>query len=204
MEDFSGIPGTIGGAVYINLHYFGATISQAFIEGTVINKSTGELFTGDVNWFQFGYNDSVLHRRDSFLTSATFSIRKVNPIQTSYHQGRRDEIKRHRKSRYPRERTCGSFFRNFSKEELEQGNDKATHPYIAYYLDKLGVKGTLRHGGAIVSRHHANMIITDKDTATSNDIINLAQQMRDLVRHEFGLVAQLECQLLGFNKNPLH
>ena len=203
LDDFSGIPGTVGGAVFINLHYFGARISQAFHSGKLINKHTGEIFEKDVTWLQFGYNDSALHSRESYLVDATFNIRKVSRFEAAYHQGRRDEIIRHRNSRYPKERTCGSFFRNFFQHELDLGNEKATHPYIAYYLDKIGVKGSLRHGGAVVSRQHANMIITDRDNATSNDIINLARTMKKMVFEEFGISPKLECQLLGFTSDPL-
>ena len=47
------------------------------------------------------------------------------------------------------------------------------------------------------------MIITDRDDATSSDIINLAKTMQKMVFDEFGLKAALECQLLGFDGDPI-
>lgn len=202
LEDFSGIPGTIGGAVFINLHYFGSMISQSFIAGNVINRHTGTITRKTVDEFKFAYNESILLTGEEYLVSATFAIHKASAFEIHYHQGRRDEIIRHRRSRYPRDHTCGSFFRNFHTDELARGNGKATHPYIAFYLDKLGVKGTLRRGGAIVSRHHANMLVTDRDDATSTDIVELAREMQRLVFKEIGLLPKLECQLLGFAQHP--
>ncbi|MCK4499271.1 FAD-binding protein [Candidatus Babeliales bacterium] len=203
LEPFSGIPGTIGGAVFINLHYFSARIGQSFVQGQVINRTTGDIHTLDRDAFKFGYNDSILHNKNYYLLNATFEVQKVSELEIAYTRGRRDEIIRQRNSRYPRERTCGSFFRNFHKHELEMGNEKAIHPYIAYYLDKSGVKGSLRSGGAVVSHKHANMLITDRDDATSNNIVSLARKMQEIILKEFGLVPQLECQLLGFETYPL-
>ncbi|MFC1854377.1 UDP-N-acetylmuramate dehydrogenase [Candidatus Dependentiae bacterium] len=203
LEPFSGIPGTIGGAVFINLHYFGSRIEHNFVHGTVLDKNSGKTSIIDKKSFNFGYNHSTLHCKNKYLLDATFTVKKVSELEIAYTSGRRDEIIRQRQSRYPTERTCGSFFRNFSQEELKRGNKKAIHPYIAYYLDKVGVKGSLRCNGAVVSHKHANMIITDRDNATSSDIIRLALKMQEIIHQEFNLVPQLECQLLGFEKYPL-
>ena len=74
--------------------------------------------------------------------------------------------------------------------------------YAAYYLDKIGVKGQLQVGDAIVSYQHANMLV-NKGHATSADIITLARAMQELVQQQFGVVPQPECQLIGFKEWPL-
>ncbi|MDZ4149981.1 hypothetical protein, partial [Methylicorpusculum sp.] len=74
--------------------------------------------------------------------------------------------------------------------------------HTAYYLDKLGIKGTLQVGDAIVSWQHANMLV-NKGNATSADIINLARIMQQLVFNSFGIMPHSECQLIGFNEYPL-
>ena len=121
-------------------------------------------------------------------------------MQVAHAQGRRQEIIRHRTSRFPNSNTCGSFFRNFLPEEVKRTDKQLI--YVAYYLDKVGVKGELNVGGAIVSYQHANMIVT-KEGATSSDVIQLAQLMQEKVYKEFNIKPQPECQLIGFNKNPL-
>ena len=74
--------------------------------------------------------------------------------------------------------------------------------FIGYYLDTLGVKGHLRHGNAIVSYQHANMIV-NQGNATSYDIIQVARTMQTLVFEKFGIMPQPECRLIGFQEYPL-
>ena len=202
LEDFSGIPGTVGGSVYINLHYFDRLLSDSFQTGTVINRLSGELQSHDASWFQFGYDQSKLHNSDYYLVDATFNLKKSNPIDVAYARGRRDEIIRHRNRRYPNSHTCGSFFRNFTEEEVELTINGKKMIFVAYYLDKLGLKGELQIGGARVSSKHANMIVTD-ESATSLDVVQLARKMQQKVQEEFGLLPKPECQLIGFREYPL-
>lgn len=202
LEEFSGIPGTIGGSVYINLHYFSFLLAQFLVHAQVINKHTGIIKTVDTNWFDFGYNYSKLHQHNNYLISATFKLKQASPFETAYAKGRRDEIIRHRTARYPSTHTCGSFFRNFYEHEVSQEINKKKIIFIAYYLDKIGVKGQLCIGNALVSHQHANMIINNGN-ATSSDILQVARTMQDLVKKEFGMIPQPECQLIGFTKNPL-
>ncbi len=199
LEEFSGIPGTVGGSVFINIHYFEFLLSQFLTSATVIHKTTGELKSVDNAWFNFGYNHSRLHEGEYYLASATFKLKKVDTATALYAKGRSDEMIRHRSKRYPTSHTCGSFFRNFYEHEVSQGKKLV---YVAYYLDKIGVKGELCVGDAIVSYQHANMIV-NRGKATTSDIITLAQTMQKLVFDQFGILPQPECRLIGFKKQPL-
>lgn len=202
LETFSGIPGTIGGAVFINLHYCEFLLSQFVAHATVIHHRTGKIKHVSRTWFSFGYNMSTLHKQDYFLIDATFKLKKLTNIETAYTRGRCYEIIRHRIRRYPASHTCGSFFRNFFPEELIKEKIGKNIPHVAYYLDKLGMKGELSVGDAIVSHQHANMIV-NKGKATSRDIIALARKMQDHVFKAFGLTPQPECRLVGFDQYPL-
>lgn len=202
LEVFSGIPGTVGGAVYINLHYFEALLSDYLVRGHVLHRETHELSWVENKWFQFGYDQSRLHQKDYLLVEAEFRLNRVSDLESAYARGRRDEIIRHRNRRYPQSHTCGSFFRNFTPDEVNLKINGRPMIYVAYYLDKLGVKGELQSGGAQVSTKHANMMVTD-DSATSSDVINLARKMQRMVFEEFGVIPQPECQLIGFDEYPL-
>lgn len=202
LEEFSGIPGTVGGSVYINLHYFNFLLADFLVEAEIVHKKNGTLATVDAEWFKFGYNDSALHKKDYFLISATFKLTCVDNEKTAFAQGRKTEIIRHRAHRYPQMRTCGSFFRNFFPDEVTLEADNKKIIFVAYYLDKIGIKGTLRSGNALVSPQHANMIV-NLGNATSTDIIKLAQEMQKLVQTKFGILPQAECQLIGFREYPL-
>jgi UDP-N-acetylmuramate dehydrogenase len=202
LEEFSGIPGTVGGSVYINLHYFEFLLAQFLVEAQVIEKKTGQIMTVDKAWFQFDYDYSTLHHHEYYLIGATFLLQRATALETAYAQGRRTEIIRHRKSRYPTARTCGSFFRNFFPSEVFLETQGKKVIWVAYYLDKVGVKGNLRHGNATVSYQHANMIVAEPG-ATSTDIITVARTMQTLVFEQFGIIPQPECQLIGFDQYPL-
>lgn len=200
LEEFSGIPGNVGGAVYINLHYYEFLLEQFIVQATLIHKTTLEIITVDTNWFQFGYDQSKLQEKEYFILDATFKLRKAPDALTIAHaQGRYVEIVRHRNRRYPYQNTCGSFFRNFHPEEVINTEKKLI--FVAYYLDQIGVKGTLSVGGAIVSHQHANMIVTNSQ-ATSCDVINLTKLMQQIVYEKYKIKPQPECQLIGFATNP--
>lgn len=200
LEEFSGIPGNVGGAVYINLHYYEFLLEHFIVQATLIHKTTLEIITVDTNWFQFGYDQSKLQDKEYFILDATFKLKKApDPLAIAHAQGRYQEIVRHRNRRYPFENTCGSFFRNFHPEEVLATEKQLI--FIAYYLDQLGVKGTLSVGGAIVSHQHANMIVSNNN-ATSSDIVNLTKLMQQMVYDKYQIMPQPECQLVGFEVNP--
>jgi UDP-N-acetylmuramate dehydrogenase len=199
LEEFSGIPGNIGGAVFINLHYYEFSLEDFLLSARIIHKKTGEIITVDTAWFQFGYDQSKLQNQEYFVLDATFQVTYVDDLTIAHAKGRSEEIIRHRRKRYPYENTCGSFFRNFHPEEVINTEKKLI--FVAYYLDQLGVKGTLSVGGAIVSHQHANMIVNYKQ-GTSADIVTLAQRMQQMVYERYQIIPQPECQLLGFKNNP--
>lgn len=203
LEEFSGIPGTVGGSVYINLHYFQFLLEQFIEKATIIDKKTGLIEHVTRDWFAFGYDYSTLHSHEHYLINATFKLRKANDLEIAYARGRRTEIIRHRESRYPKHNTCGSFFRNFHDHEVTLISSGKKMIYVAYYLDKIGVKGALKIGDAQVSYQHANMLV-NQGNATSQDLINLARTMQELVFEQFGVLPQTECELVGFKEYPLH
>lgn len=141
-------------------------------------------------------------QRDYYLVSATFRLKKVTDLETAYAKGRRVEIIRHRNSRYPSVRTCGSFFRNFHDNEVTLMSNGKKMIYVAYYLDKIGIKGQLAVGDAVVSYQHANMIV-NSGKATSTDIIELVRTMQKMVKDSYGITPQPECLLIGFKTYPL-
>jgi UDP-N-acetylmuramate dehydrogenase len=202
LEELTCIPGTVGGSVFINIHYFQFFLSQFMVSAEVIERSTGIIQKVDTAWFNFGYDTSRLHSGDFYLLNATFALKPVTDLEAAYARGRSVEIDRHRRQRYPYKGTCGSFFRNFHENEVTLESNGKKMIFVAYYLDKLGVKGELSCGGAIVSYQHANMIV-NRGNATSADIVGVARLMQEKVRDAYGIVPQPECQLVGFKTNPL-
>lgn len=202
LEEFSGIPGTVGGSVFINIHYFSFLLSQFLVSARVIDSATGEILAVDNSWFNFGYDYSTLHAHKQVLLEATFRVKKGSPLETAFAQGRQTEIIRHRRQRYPYQNTCGSFFRNFHENEVTIVSNGKKMIFVAYYLDKLGIKGVLSVGDAIVSHQHANMLV-NRGNATAQDIVDVARTMQKMVKDTYGITPQAECQFVGFDTNPL-
>ncbi len=202
LEEFSGIPGTVGGAVFINLHYFEFLLDNFLVAADIICKKTGNVTTVDKEWFSFGYNNSALHNHEYYLLNATFQLKQATDLEIAFARGRRTEIIRHRTARYPTHNTCGSFFRNFHTDEVNLKSNGKKMIYVAYYLDKIGVKGQLYSGNAIVSYQHANMIV-NQGQATTTDVITVAKKMQQLVKDNFDIIPQPECRLVGFKNYPL-
>ncbi len=201
-EEFSAIPGTIGGAVFINIHYFAASLSDFLINATILDTKTGVISTVDKNWLSFGYDYSRLHDSNFIVIDATFKLKQGSELEGAFARGRSAEITRHRKQRYPYKGTCGSFFKNFSEDKITLVSNGRKAIWVAYYLDKLGIKGELCFGDACVSHQHANMIV-NKGHATSQDIVTLARTMQQKVYDAFGLIPEPECQFIGFDTYPL-
>ena len=202
LEIFSLIPGTVGGSVYINLHYFEAFISNYLVNAQIISTTTGSIKTVDKDWFAFGYDSSKLMEKEYYLVSATFKLTKASDTQTAFAKGRRFEIIRHRQSRYPKENTCGSFFRNFHDDEVSLLYEGKKMRFVAYYLDKIGVKGSERVGGVQVSSQHANMLVSNSH-GTSTDIVKLARILQEKVQKQFNIIPKPECIFVGFKEYPL-
>ncbi len=203
LEEFSGIPGTVGGSVYNNLHYYDFSLADFVHSAEVIDCTTGLLEAVDKAWLALGYDSSRLHQKQHVLVSATFLLKRVSPLDAAYARGRHVEIIRHRAKRYPVINTCGCFLRNFTDQEIARMTDQKKLRFVAYYLDQAGVKGVLQHGGATVSHQHANMIVTNT-AATSADIIAVARRMQELVYKQCGMVPTPECELVGFEQYPLY
>ncbi len=202
LEDFGGIPGSVGGSVYNNLHYFERSLADFLKSAVIIDRATGVWRDVDASWLELGYDHSKLHEKNFFLVSATFALARGTEKDVAYARGRHAEIVRHRSKRYPTSRTCGCFFRNFHPHEVENVSGGKKLVYAAYYLDNVGVKGDLQRGKAGVSYQHANMIVA-QDGATSADIIAVARVMQERVYERFGIVLQPECELVGFASFPL-
>ncbi|HGE71133.1 TPA: UDP-N-acetylmuramate dehydrogenase [Candidatus Poribacteria bacterium] len=195
VEDFSGIPSTIGGALYINLHYFEAFIADVVRSASILDKNTLEVKSVDQSWFNFGYDSSKLKTdKDYMLLDATLELKKVDDYSKYEALGKSKEIIRTRKYKYPSEPSVGSIFQNLTIQEQKQHNLPTRS--VAYLIDVCGLKGT-RVGDALLSHRHSNMIVNVGD-AKAKDVIELADIIKEKVKERFGVDLRFEVQLIGF------
>ena len=195
VEDFSGIPSSVGGALYINLHYFDAFIANFVRSALVLNKETLKVQEVDSSWFNFNYDSSRLKtEKDHVLLEAHFKLKKVDDNKKHEAIGKSNEIIRTRKYKYPSEPSVGSIFQNLDIEEQKQHGLPTRS--VAYLIDVCGLKGT-RVGDALLSHRHANMIVNVGD-ARAEHVLELAQVIKDKVKERFGVDIRFEVQLVGF------
>ena len=185
LENLSGIPGSLGGALRMNAGAFGAEISDHLIS---------------VKCMDYQGNFKVLSRSE-----ANFSYRKASCLQNMYILEAkfkfpcskketlfivREEILNQRRKRQPWQYpTTGSVFK------------RPSGYYAGELIEKVGLKGK-RIGRAEISRKHAGIII-NLGGATATDVLELIQLIRSRVLEKFRIKLELEQELVGFDQADL-
>jgi len=186
LESLAGVPGTLGGALFMNAGAYGSEISKYFVSARIVNMQGKEieLTKEDVS---FSYRSSTFPR-DCILLEAQFKCREgdIDKIKN-------DKIKFSisREDNQPLNyRSAGSVFKN-PTSDLAAG----------YLIDQAGLKG-LKKGGAMISDKHANFIVNLGD-AKSSDVVYLIKIIKDEVSLKFNVLLDLEIKLVGFKKEVL-
>jgi UDP-N-acetylmuramate dehydrogenase len=190
LEHYVGIPSTIGGAVWQNLHFLEPEperkktmfIADVF-ESAEILAEEGDRRLVDKDYMQFGYDASILHSRRDIVLSATF---KLAPGDTAVMHRIIQENLSWRGSRHPWLQfhpSAGSIFKKI--EGVGAGR----------LVDQCGLKG-FRHGGAQISHIHANIMV-NLGNATAKDVRELITIAQQAVEQKFGLHLQPEISFVG-------
>ncbi len=181
-----GVPGTVGGGVFMNAGAHGQDFSQVVrsVELVEADGSVKQVDGGDIAW---QYRSSGLGAR--VVVGATVALSPADPKDLE--RDVRTYLDR-RKSGTPfNERCCGSVFRNPTWPEGEEPEGPRT---AGRMIDALGLKG-YRVGGAEVSRKHANYIV-NTGGATARDVLSVIEHVRGRVQEEFGVELQLEVETI--------
>lgn len=185
----SGIPGTVGGAIYGNAGAFGEQISDQLRSVCLITKS-GELKEVDAQELSFHYRDSILKRSQEIVLSARFSL---FPSDKAVLTNQRMKILGERSKKHPdwkKEHCAGSFFKN-----IDCGGPEQKRKSAGLFLDEVGAKD-LRVNSAYVFEKHANIIMVDVN-AKAQDVFDLSSKMANLVKDKFDLQLEREVRFVG-------
>ena len=187
LEFATQIPGTIGGAVYMNAGAFGGDMSGSVQSVTAIDMN-GEAkhYTGkDVG---FGYRTSIFSKKNEIITGAVLALKAGDPEQI---KAKVSEIREKRGSSQPvNKRSAGSTFRKVSDGETLEEMTPAWK-----LVQQAGMKDA-HVGGARVSEKHSGFVINDGD-ATASDIYTLINQIIEKVKSETGVTLEPEVKMLG-------
>jgi UDP-N-acetylmuramate dehydrogenase len=179
LEAIAGIPGTIGGAVFMNAGTKDGD-TASILEKVEVVTGEGKKRDFHVDELSFGYRTSALQKTDWLILRAAFRLKRGDPYHILQHI---DMIFRDRQIKYPLDQpNAGSVFKRPSGD------------YAGRLIEETGCKG-LTVGGASVSARHANFII-NSGNATASDIIELISIMRKRVYDKFGVYLELENEIL--------
>ena len=215
LEFYSGIPGTIGGALRMNAGCYGTETKDVLVEARALDKQ-GNLHrfkplseTHDPESIGPGGSRIYVSDRDPSL-KMDLSYRH-NDLSTDFifvgamlegERGNPEEIKNHiqeiktrRSESQPiREKTGGSTFANPTASEIEKaGLPEGTK--VWQLIDQAGCRG-LTIGGAQMSEKHCNFMINIGD-ATATDLENLGEEVRRRVNEKFGIMLRWEVRRIG-------
>jgi len=180
LEYMVGIPGTVGGAVRGNAGIPGWEMKDFVIEGNIIDLK-GNMQKIQKEDFQFGYRDSILKKNGCMLLSVTLCLQNGDKEEC---QKRMRDIQQTRLVKQPQGKSCGSFFKNPSKEQP-----------AGLLIDQAGLKG-YQIGGAKVSEIHANFLM-NTGTATFDDFMQLASYIKKTVFERFHIMLEEEVQIIA-------
>lgn len=182
LEDFSGIPGTLGGAVCGNAGAFGRALSDVVAAVDLWTPSRG-LHTLSADALDYAYRSSALQRPPLFPCAVLRVHLRLTPVPSPAPLlARRAEILALRASKHPdtaQVGTAGSYFKN-----LPPATPGGRRQPAGALLDAIGAKN-LRVGGAYVFPKHANILVTDPATATAADVHALADLLASAVLARF-------------------
>lgn len=181
LEFASGIPGTLGGAVYMNAGAYGGEMSQV-VQATTYLDSDGCIRTIYGSDHRFGYRKSVFSGGDKVILS---SVIKLSPgVSREIFQKMSDFNARRREKQPLNLPNCGSVFK------------RPENHFAGALIQGCGLMG-YRIGGAEVSTKHAGFIV-NTGGATAEDVRKLIEHIQDEVLKKYGVQLECEVKMVGF------
>lgn len=180
-EFAAGIPGSIGGAVFMNAGAYDGEISQIIESVEILSQDGAHVTIKTREELELSYRHSILQRTGDILLKATFLLKKGDQERIS---ARMKELTAKRTEKQPLAYpSAGSFFKR------PQNN------YAGKLIQDAGLRG-LKLGGAQVSPLHAGFII-NTGGATATDIIDLMEVIRNTVFEKSGILLEPEVRIIG-------
>jgi UDP-N-acetylmuramate dehydrogenase len=180
LEFAGGIPGSVGGAIYMNAGAHGSDMSRILKRAEVI-LDTGELVTMQAEEFHYAYRHSILQQQRGIVTEAVFELEHGDRTEIA---GAMAAYRDRRLRTQPLQLACaGSVFRN------------PENHHAAKLIEEAGLKG-MRVGGAEVSPLHANFIV-NTGNATAFDVLTLIQEVQRIILDQTGVTLVPEVLVAG-------
>lgn len=175
MENLYGIPGSIGGGLYMNAGAYGSEMKDVVISAEYIDEN-GELCHISAENMELSYRHSIFSERNCIITSVTFELTEGEP----------DKIK---------DAMAECMKKRVSKQPLEYPSAGSTFKrpegsYASLLIEQCGLKG-MSVGGAQVSEKHSGFVI-NTGGATCADVLELCKKVKNIVHEKTGYILELE------------
>ncbi len=184
LEELSGIPGTIGGAIRMNAGAHGKEIKDIVETVKCIDYQGNErIFKNEE--LKFSYRNSIFKKEKYIITQTELSLKKGKKEEI---KAKMEEYAKYRKEKQPIESpSAGSTFK--------RGSDFIT----AKLIDEAGLKG-YHVGDAEVSTKHSGFVI-NKGSATAKDVLELIDHVKNEIYNKFQKQIELEIEIIGEANN---
>ncbi len=190
LEHYVGIPSTVGGALWQNLHFLAPPpkrertmfIEEVLEEADILTEE-GERRTVGVEYFDFGYDYSILHDREDIVLSATFRLEPGDRTRMKEIMAANLEWRSARHPPLDTEPSVGSIFKKI--EGIGAGR----------LIDEAGLKGT-RIGGIEITHRHANIMV-NRGGGRAADVIALIRYIQEVVARDTGYLLETEIAFIG-------
>ncbi len=190
LEHYAGIPSTVGGAIWQNLHFLSPAprrertmfIAEVTREAELLDAAGGRRTVGAAE-LAFGYDTSILHHRPDTVLSVTFELTPAEPAALRQVVAENLAWRAGRHPPLATEPSAGSIFKKIAG--LGAGR----------LIEECGLKGAAR-GGAVVTQRHANIIV-NRGGATAADVRGLIEHVQEVVALRTGQHLDPEIQMVG-------
>ncbi len=179
-EFASGIPGTLGGAIFMNAGAYGGEIKDVLVSASIL-KEDGEIVELSNADLKLAYRKSLISENGGIVLDGTFKFEKGDPQKI-------------------REKTIDLNSRRKAKQPLELPSAGSTFKRpVGYYAGKLIMDsglGGYRVGGVSVSKKHCGFVVNDKN-GTSADVLALIDDIKAKVYADSGVRLECEVKMIG-------
>lgn len=180
LEFACGIPGSVGGALYMNAGAYGGEISQVLVQATVLDQS-GNLLHLEKEDLTASYRNSTIANKNYIVLEAVFQLELA---EMAVIRAQMDELTALREAKQPLEYpSCGSVFK------------RPPGYFAGKLIQDAGLQG-LQIGGAQVSEKHAGFIV-NVDHATATDYMDVIHHVQKVIKEKFNVILETEVKIIG-------
>ncbi|CCK82782.1 UDP-N-acetylenolpyruvoylglucosamine reductase [Lactobacillus equicursoris 66c] len=180
LEFAAGIPGSVGGAVFMNAGAYGGETKDCLESATVLTRD-GEIKTYNNADLKFSYRHSLVQETGDIVIKATFALKKGDKSEILDQMNYLNALRKYKQPlEYP---SCGSVFK------------RPTGHFVGPMIIEAGLQGK-QIGGAQVSMKHAGFIV-NKGGATATDYLNLIHYIQKTIKEKDGISLETEVRIIG-------